>query len=55
MSEFCPDCGKPRELQPVVAISGQTRSYRIVKELPRELKGQLPSPAEISKLLEDVK
>lgn len=30
-------------------------TYRIVKRLPRELKGQLPSPAEISKLLEDVK
>lgn len=30
-------------------------TYRIVKQLPRELRGQLPSPAEIGKLLEDVK
>ena len=30
-------------------------TYRIVKHLPRELRGQLPSPAEIGKLLEDVK
>ena len=29
-------------------------TYRIVKQLPRELRGQLPSPAEIGKLLEDV-
>lgn len=28
-------------------------TYRIVKRLPRELKGQLPAPAEIAKLLED--
>ncbi|OGN62283.1 MAG: hypothetical protein A3F40_02040 [Chlamydiae bacterium RIFCSPHIGHO2_12_FULL_27_8] len=27
-------------------------SYRIVKELPQELKGQLPTPAQIEKLLE---
>lgn len=30
-------------------------TYRIVKQLPRELRGQLPSPAEIGRLLEDVK
>ena len=30
-------------------------TYRIVKQLPRELRGQLPSPAEIGKFLEDVK
>ena len=29
-------------------------TYRMVKRLPRELKGQLPSPAEIAKLLEGV-
>ena len=28
--------------------------YRMVKRLPKELRGQLPSPAEIAKLLEDV-
>jgi predicted nuclease of restriction endonuclease-like (RecB) superfamily len=28
-------------------------TYRIVKRLPKELKGQLPSPEEIAKLLED--
>ncbi|MBX3121038.1 MAG: DUF1016 family protein [Fimbriimonadaceae bacterium] len=28
-------------------------SYHVVKRLPKELKGQLPSPAEIAKLLED--
>ncbi len=28
-------------------------TYRIVKRLPKELKGQLPGPAEIAKLLED--
>jgi predicted nuclease of restriction endonuclease-like (RecB) superfamily len=28
-------------------------TYRIVKRLPRELKGQLPEPEEIAKLLED--
>lgn len=28
-------------------------TYRIVKRLPRELKGQLPAPEEIAKLLED--
>ncbi len=30
-------------------------TYRIVKRLPKELKGQLPSPDEIAKLLEDGK
>ena len=30
-------------------------TYRIAKRLPKELKGQLPSPAEIARLLEDVK
>ena len=30
-------------------------TYRIFKRLPKELKGQLPTPAEIAKLLEDVK
>jgi len=29
-------------------------TYRMVKRLPRELKGQLPSPTEIAKLLEGV-
>ena len=29
-------------------------TYRIVKRLPRELKGQLPSPDDIAKLLENV-
>ncbi len=29
-------------------------SYRTIKRLPKELKGQLPSPEEISKILEDV-
>ena len=29
-------------------------TYRMVKRLPRELKGQLPSPAEIAQLLEGV-
>jgi len=29
-------------------------TYRIVKRLPKELKGQLPSPDQIAKLLEDV-
>ena len=33
----------------------EVATYRIVKQLPRELKGQLPSPEEIGKLLEDVK
>lgn len=28
-------------------------TYRIVKRLPKELKGELPTPAEIAKLLED--
>jgi len=28
-------------------------SYHVVKRLPKELKGQLPSPAEMAKLLED--
>jgi hypothetical protein len=28
-------------------------TYRIVKRLPKELEGQLPSPDEIAKLLED--
>ncbi len=28
-------------------------TYRIVKRLPKELKGQLPTPAEIARLLED--
>jgi len=28
-------------------------TYQIVKRLPRALKGQLPSPEEIAKLLED--
>ena len=28
-------------------------TYRIVKRLPKELKGQLPGPEEIAKLLED--
>jgi len=30
-------------------------TYRVVRRLPRELKGQLPSPDEIAKLLEDGK
>ena len=30
-------------------------TYRIVRQLPRELRGQLPSPAEIGKLLKGVK
>lgn len=30
-------------------------TYRMVKRLPKELKGQLPSPAEIAQLLEGVK
>jgi predicted nuclease of restriction endonuclease-like (RecB) superfamily len=29
-------------------------TYRIVKRLPKELKGQLPSPQEIARLLEDI-
>ncbi|MBI4334316.1 MAG: DUF1016 family protein, partial [Chloroflexi bacterium] len=29
-------------------------TYRFMKRLPKELKGQLPTPEEISKLLEDV-
>jgi hypothetical protein len=29
-------------------------TYRIVKRLPKEFKGQLPSPDEIAKLLENV-
>lgn len=29
-------------------------TYQIVKRLPKELKGQLPSPQEISRLLEDI-
>jgi hypothetical protein len=28
-------------------------TYRLVKRLPRELKGQLPTPEEIARLLED--
>jgi hypothetical protein len=28
-------------------------TYQIVKRLPKELKGELPSPAQIAKLLED--
>ena len=28
-------------------------TYRIVKRLPRELKGELPEPAEIAKLLSE--
>lgn len=38
-------------LQPVKKPIG-VATYRTVKRLPRELKGQLPSPAEIAKLLE---
>ncbi len=30
-------------------------TYRLVKRLPAELKGQLPAPAEIAKLLDAVK
>ena len=30
-------------------------TYRIVKRLPKELKGQLPSPEQIARLLEDVR
>ena len=29
-------------------------TYQIVKRLPKELKGQLPSPQEIARLLEDI-
>jgi hypothetical protein len=29
-------------------------TYRLVKRLPKELQGQLPSPAEIARLLEKV-
>jgi hypothetical protein len=29
-------------------------TYRIVKRLPKELKGQLPSPQEIARLLADI-
>jgi len=38
------DAGKPIDVA----------TYRMVKRLPRELKGQLPSPEEIAKLLGDV-
>ena len=34
-------------------LPGVVATYQIVKRLPRELKGQLPSPEEIAKLLED--
>ncbi len=30
-------------------------TYRRVRELPEELKGELPGPEEIARLLEDVK
>jgi predicted nuclease of restriction endonuclease-like (RecB) superfamily len=40
-------------LQPVKKPIG-VATYRIVKRLPKELKGQLPSPEEIAKLLEEV-
>jgi predicted nuclease of restriction endonuclease-like (RecB) superfamily len=39
-------------LQPAKKPIG-VATYRIVKRLPRELKGQLPSPEEIARLLED--
>ena len=29
-------------------------SYRIVSTLPEEVRGQLPAPAQVSKLLEDL-
>ena len=29
-------------------------TYQIVKQLPEELKGQLPSPQEIARLLDDI-
>ena len=40
-------------LQPAKKPIG-VATYRIVKRLPKELKGQLPSPEEIAKLLEEV-
>lgn len=40
-----------REAKKTIGVA----TYRIVKQLPRELRGQLPSPAQIGKLLEDVK
>jgi predicted nuclease of restriction endonuclease-like (RecB) superfamily len=40
-------------LQPAKRPIG-VATYRIVKRLPKELKGQLPSPEEIAKLLEEV-
>ena len=43
-------CDLPK-VQPLVAQIGWTH---MVKRLPRELKGQLPSPTEIAKLLEGV-
>ena len=42
--------GRPRHARKPIGVA----TYRIVKRLPKELKGQLPSPEEIAKLLEDV-
>ncbi len=39
-------------LQPAKKPIG-VATYRIVKRLPKELKGQLPTPEEIAKLLEE--
>jgi predicted nuclease of restriction endonuclease-like (RecB) superfamily len=71
MSEFYVAYRDLPKLQPLVAIIGWSHNLiilqrcsdplerefciRILKQLPRELRGQLPSPAEIGKLLEDVK
>lgn len=43
IEEFLGDAGKP------IGVA----TYQIVKRLPRELKGQLPSPEQIARLLED--
>lgn len=42
---------KSEKVAPVVRQIG--RIYQIVKRLPKELKGQLPSPEQISRILED--
>jgi hypothetical protein len=42
--------GRPRHARKPIGVA----TYRIVKRLPKELKGQLPSPEEIARLLEDV-
>ncbi len=54
MSTFHVARHEPTKLQPLAAIIHWTHNL-IILQRPRELRGQLPSPAEIGKLLEDAK